>query len=203
METKRLAVVSNRLPVVINKEEDGQWSISPGSGGLVTAISPVLRDRGGLWIGWLGINRDEFVDMNFRSDVLAQGATQTGYTLEAVDLTEEEVQKYYFGFSNEILWPLFHDLPSRCNFDHTYWDVYERVNHKFAEVIQKHTLENDYVWIHDYHLTLVASKLRKLDSRRRIGFFLHTPFPPLRPFSRIPTEFGWSASGNVPRMNEI
>jgi trehalose 6-phosphate synthase/phosphatase len=130
METRRLAVVSNRLPIVLKQDAHGAWDISPGSGGLVTALSPVLRDRGGLWIGWLGSTYQTVHGLEFVEDLLAKGAKETGYTLSPVDLTEEEVQKYYFGFSNEILWPLFHDLPTRCNFDPCYWEVWQNWGRK-------------------------------------------------------------------------
>ncbi|MHC1744532.1 MAG: trehalose-6-phosphate synthase [Syntrophobacteraceae bacterium] len=189
METRRLAVVSNRLPIVVNENKEGNWSISPGSGGLVTALGPVLRDRGGLWIGWLGNSSTELHDASFLRNLLSRGAAETGYTLKAVDLSEEEVQKYYFGFSNEILWPLFHDLPTRCNFDPGYWEFYHSVNRKFAAAVQKHTGEEDYVWIHDYQLALVASELKKLGAVRNTGFFLHIPFPPLDVFLRLPWRF--------------
>ena len=141
METSRLTVVSNRLAIVVDREENGQWSIKPGSGGLVTALGPVLRDRGGQWIGWLGTHETDTMDETALEGLLEQGSRETGYTLKPVNLTAEEIQKYYFGFSNEILWPLFHDLPTRCNFDPTYWKVYERVNAKFAQVVAASTSE--------------------------------------------------------------
>ncbi len=186
MDAKRLVVVSNRLPIVVSRDNNGEWSISPGSGGLVTALGPVLRDREGTWIGWLGNTTEELKDASSLGALLSAGAAQTGYTLETVDLTEDEVRKYYFGFSNEILWPLFHDLPTRCNFDPSYWDVYSSVNAKFAEAVLKHTKEEDYVWIHDYQLALVAAELKKLGGTRQTGFFLHIPFPPLDVFVRLP-----------------
>lgn len=188
-ETRRLAVVSNRLPIVLNRGDDEKWRITPGSGGLVTALGPVLRDRGGLWIGWLGANSDEFQDTSFLDELLSRGAEESGYALKPVDLSAEEVRKYYFGFSNEILWPLFHDLSGRCNFEPGYWEVYEAVNGKFAQAVAEHTSEDDYVWVHDYQLILVAEKLKQLGIRRNTGFFLHIPFPPLDLFIRLPWRF--------------
>lgn len=190
METTRLTVVSNRLAIVVEEGKDGQWLIKSGSGGLVTALGPVLRDRGGLWIGWLGSNIRETMNARALNDLLLRGSQETGYTLESVELTEEEIRKYYLGFANEILWPLFHDLPSCCNFDPAYWQVYERVNAKFAKVIADNTgEEEDYVWVHDYQLILVAEQLKKLGVNRHTGFFLHIPFPPLDGFIRLPWRF--------------
>jgi len=189
METSRLTVVSNRLAIVVDREEKGQWTIKPGSGGLVTALGPVLRDRGGQWIGWLGTHETDAMDETALRSLLDQGSRETGYALKPVNLTAEEIQKYYFGFSNEILWPLFHDLPTRCNFDPTYWKVYERVNAKFAQVVAANTSEEDYVWVHDYQLIMVAHSLKTMGTQRQTGFFLHIPFPPLDGFIKLPWRF--------------
>jgi trehalose 6-phosphate synthase/phosphatase len=190
MDTTRLVVVSNRLSIVLKKEKNNSWAIRPASGGLVTALGPVLRNRGGLWIGWLGLGTGEALDDASLQEALANGAVETGYTLMPVDLTVDEVQKYYLGFSNEILWPLFHDLSSRCNFDPAYWEVYQKVNRKFAEVIAQNTREEeDFIWIHDYQLITVAHELRNMGVKRRTGFFLHIPFPPLDVFIKMPWRF--------------
>lgn len=190
METTRLTVVSNRLAIVVGKDQEGNWTITSGSGGLVTALGPVLRDRGGQWIGWLGSSLQGALEETALQELLDRGSRQTGYDLKPVELSEEEIQKYYFGFSNEILWPLFHDLPSRCNFDPAYWKVYEQVNDKFARVVAAHTSEDeDYVWVHDYQLILVAASLKKMGVSRHTGFFLHIPFPPLDGFVRLPWRF--------------
>ena len=190
MDTTRLTVVSNRLAIVVDQDQDGQRTITSGSGGLVTALGPVLRDRGGQWIGWLGSNLQGSLDEAALEELLDQGSRETGYTLKPVELSEEEIQKYYFGFSNEILWPLFHDLPSRCNFDPAYWKVYEQVNDKFAQAVAAYTSEDeDYVWVQDYQLILVAASLKKMGVERHTGFFLHIPFPPLDGFVRLPWRF--------------
>ena len=189
MEPLRLAVISNRLPIVLSKEKRGKWLIKPGSGGLVTALSPVLRHRGGIWIGWVGTNAEETPAGPLLNDLLTQGTTETGYSLKPVYVTRDEVNKYYYGFSNEILWPLFHDLFSHCNFDPGYWDVYQQVNKKFAQAVIDNTDKNDYVWVQDYHLILVGRELKRLGITRQTGFFLHIPFPPLDIFLKLPWRF--------------
>ena len=181
---RRLVVVSNRLPIVISRDDRGGWQVEHGQGGLVTALAPVLSNRGGLWIGWPG-TVDEGADEAVRDG----GHGGMGYDLEPVVLTPEELECYYHGFSNEILWPLFHDMPDRCNYDPGYWPVYRRVNHKFAETIVRSTAENDYVWVQDYHLLLAAEELRAIGARRRVGFFLHIPFPPLDMLMKLPWRF--------------
>ncbi|MFQ5559455.1 MAG: trehalose-6-phosphate synthase [Nitrospinota bacterium] len=181
----RLIVVSNRLPIVI-EQDDGQWVCRPGSGGLVTAMAPVLKNRGGQWIGWPGITTEHDVD---HESILDAATENAGYSLKPVLLTEEEKNKFYFGFSNEIIWPLFHDLQTNCNFDPSYWKIYETVNKKFSDVIAKNYEQGDFIWVHDYHLINVAGQLREKGIDSKIGFFLHIPFPSLDIFLKLPWRF--------------
>lgn len=181
--TGRLVVVSNRLPIVLTKTPDGNWEIESGSGGLVTALAPVLRNRGGLWIGWPGTAESDGLEK-----VLCDAAG-TGYSLVPVSLSRAEESNYYRGFSNEVVWPLFHDLQSHCNFDPDYWESYQSVNRKFARVVSDHTEPDDFVWVHDYHLMLAARELRARGVASRLGFFLHIPFPPLDIFVKLPWRF--------------
>jgi len=183
-EITRLVVVSNRLPVVLSSGDHGEWDVQPGAGGLITALAPVLRNRGGMWIGWAGAPADDAV-----REALDNAATGTGYTLHPVVLPEDIIEGYYQGFANEVIWPLFHDLLSRCNFQPHYWHAYQTANRIFASTIAEETSEHDYVWIQDYHLMTVAEQLRSMGVRRRTGFFLHIPFPPLDIFLRLPWRF--------------
>ena len=185
-ELDRLIIVSNRLPVVFQRDEDGMLSWRPGSGGLVTALAPVLRDRGGVWIGWSGLSANDQEEVE---EALSESSAATGYALRSVPLTEEELTLYYHGFANEVLWPLFHDLQSHCNFQPEYWHSYRRVNRKFATHIRQGTRPGDYVWIHDYHLMHVASELREMGVASPLGFFLHIPFPPPDIFMNMPWRF--------------
>ena len=91
----------------------------------------MLRDRGGVWIGWSGTS-DAVPGM---ADIFRGASREAGYVLEPVDLTQDEVEKYYHGYSNESVWPLFHDLQSRCNFEPDYWRAYVKVNRKFADAL--------------------------------------------------------------------
>jgi trehalose 6-phosphate synthase/phosphatase len=177
----RLVIVSNRLPVVIEQDGDA-WRSQPGSGGLVTALSPVLRRKGGLWIGWPGVS-DQSLGVY---KVLAVQARTLGCELQPVWLTPEEQQGFYHGFSNEIIWPLFHDLQSRCKFVPTYWTTYEVVNEKFADVVRHSVGTGDFVWVQDYHLMGLGRRLRQGGLANRLGFFLHIPFPPPDIFCKLP-----------------
>ena len=178
----RLIVVSNRLPVVFRTDDDGRLRREPGSGGLVTALAPVLRDRGGIWIGWPGTTAGrEEIDR-----AVADASEQLGYAFNPVILSAAEIQGFYHGFANEILWPLFHDLETLCNYEPRYWQAYREVNRRFAEVICETAQAGDFIWIHDYHLMGVAAELRRPGVKSKIGFFLHVPFPPLDTFLKLP-----------------
>ncbi len=181
----RLVVVSNRLPFVLTRTND-RWTLKPGAGGLVSALAPVLRNRGGMWIGWPGSAENEIPDID---QILATATRDSGYTLKPVVLNTEEKEKFYQGFSNEIIWPLFHDLQSHCNFDPSYWRTYEEVNRKFARIVARNYKPEDFIWVHDYHLINVAKELHQMGLRARVGFFLHIPFPPLDIFLKLPWRF--------------
>jgi len=181
-DTTRLIIVSNRLPVVMERTQDA-WRATPGSGGLVTALAPVLRDRGGVWVGWPGTV--EPPTARLRESIQA-AVRETGYDLAPVFLDRREKRYYYGVFANEILWPLFHDFASRCSFAPEAWDVYEAVNARFAGVTAALLQPNDFVWVHDYHLLRMAWHLRRERGGQPLAFFLHIPFPPVDLFLKLP-----------------
>lgn len=179
----RLVVASNRLPVVLNREENGGWDVQPGSGGLVTALSPLLRRHGGRWVGWPGTVE---VERGRLEELLAPLAEELGYDFVPVPLSREERDDYYYGFSNEVLWPLLHDLQSKFRFVPAYWDAYRTVNRRFARVLADEAGPEEFVWVHDYHLMAVAEFLRRGGHEGPVGYFLHTPFPPEDVLIRLP-----------------
>jgi len=177
---KRLVFVSNRLPFAIDRYRK-EMIIRPASGGLITAINPFLSRCGGLWVGWPGTFED--IDTKEISDLMKN----SGYSVELVTLNKEEHDNFYYGFSNEILWPLFHDFQARCNFFNTdYWESYQAVNKRFAEAVAGVYSDNDYIWVQDYQLINVGQELRKLGVMSEIGFFLHTSFPTPDIFFKLP-----------------
>jgi len=178
----RLVVVSNRLPFSFRRVEGSGWIAEPGSGGLVTALMPVLRDRGGTWVGWSGAPGSA----RELARALGRAGRDAGYDLVAVPLDEDEVRDFYLGFSNEVVWPLFHDLVSLCRFDPAYWRSYERVNRKYARAVAPRAARGDFVWVHDYHLMGVGGELRDMGNEARLGFFLHIPFPSPDMFMKLP-----------------
>ena len=177
----RLIAVSNRLPVVLERRR-GSWESKPGSGGLVTAMAPVLRNRGGVWIGWPGTTGG----VKGLTKALTEASREVGYDLLPVFLTNEQVELFYHQFANSALWPLFHDQTTRATYSARAWESYEGVNRRYAEVIAQNTRPDDYIWVHDYHLMLVGRELRGLASPNRTGYFHHMPFPPLDIFLQLP-----------------
>lgn len=178
----RLVVVSNRLPIVVGMEED-RPRIYDATGGLVTALSRVLRRWGGLWIGWPG---DVASQSAVLPELLSQYSRTAGFDLVPVSMSKEEVQGFYQGFCNEIIWPLFHDLQSQCNFVPGYWAQCKSMIERFAQNVAEHVDADDFVWVQDYHLMGLGRELRQRRLRNRLGLFLHIPFPPPDIFAKLP-----------------
>jgi trehalose 6-phosphate synthase len=178
-----LIVVSNRLPVVLRKRAGGGVDVESGVGGLVTAVRPILRQRGGTWIGWAGENTpDEEATRR-----LLQGVERSaGYELIPVGLPDDERRGFYEAFSNEAIWPLFHDLPTLARFRTDAWALAQRVNRRFAAKVLEHAAPGDLVWVHDYHLMGAARAMQEAGYIGRVAFFLHIPFPPLDLFLKLP-----------------
>jgi len=174
-----LLIASNRLPFTAQRGPRG-IERKPSAGGLVSALEPVLRRRGGTWVGWPGIalKKGERIPRD------ASGAA--GYEVAPVALSENEVNRYYHGFSNRALWPLFHSMHERADFERRDWEAYRTVNERFAAVAAESAGADDLVWIHDYHLMLAPVALRRRLGDARIAFFLHIPFPPYDVFRLLP-----------------
>lgn len=168
-------VVANRLPIDMERLDDGttNWKRSPG--GLVTALEPLLRKQRGAWIGWPGI-----------ADGPEEPMVQDGLRLFPVRLSEQDVAEYYEGFSNATLWPLYHDVIVKPLYQRQWWDRYVEVNRRFAEAASRAAAPGATVWVQDYQLQLVPKMLRELRPDLTIGFFLHIPFPPVELFMQIP-----------------
>ncbi len=168
-------VVSNRLPVdrVVLANGTSEWTRSPG--GLVAALEPVMRSRVGAWVGWPG-----------QPDLELDPFDASGMRLVPVELSESEVALYYEGFSNDTLWPLYHDVIVVPSFHREWWDSYKEVNARFADRTAAVAAPGATVWVQDYQLQLVPKMLRERRPDLTIGFFNHIPFPPYGLFSQLP-----------------
>jgi alpha,alpha-trehalose-phosphate synthase [UDP-forming] len=172
-----LILVTNREPYRIRRSRDGNVSLELTTGGLVSALVPVVAATHGVWVTW-----------NPKSRLKLAGLTdRLGHELVLVPVSEKEIEGYYRGFSNGALWPLCHYAIDRCRFNASDFARYARVNRKFADCIARQVTADGLVWIHDYHLTLVPQLLRELaPDKGRIAYFHHIPFPARSVFRVLP-----------------
>ncbi|MCU1404555.1 MAG: otsA, partial [Glaciihabitans sp.] len=142
-------VLSNRLPVdrVIDAEGNESWQHSPG--GLVTALEPVMRAADGAWVGWAG-----------QADLSVEPFDNDGIHIVPVPLSEDEIENYYEGFSNDTLWPLYHDVIAPPTYHREWWESYLLVNQRFADAAVAIAAPGAVVWVQDYQLQLVPKMLR-------------------------------------------
>src|SRR3990170_3153897 len=172
-----LAIISNRAPYQL-KERFGRLSCERNVGGLVSVLDEMMCQAGGTWIAW-GEGWGSCNEVGIPPEAPT-------YSLRPVPLTDQEVNHYYHGFSNRVLWPLSHYFLDRCRFRAEYWSAYQAVNQKFAAAFRAGCKDQDLVWIHDFHLTLLPGFLRKERANLSIGFFWHIPFPASPVFRVLP-----------------
>jgi alpha,alpha-trehalose-phosphate synthase [UDP-forming] len=168
-------VASNRLPVDRVIDETGEPNWRPSPGGLVTALEPVMRRTDGAWVGWAG-----------QPDLELDPFDWDGIRIVPVKLTDDDLENYYEGFSNDTLWPLYHDVIAPPSYHRVWWDSYVSVNQRFANAIAAMSAEGATVWVQDYQLQLVPRMLRQARPDLTIGFFNHIPFPAYGIFSQLP-----------------
>ena len=183
-----LYIVSNRLPVTVI-EDKVNFKFLPSSGGLVSGISSyleVLTEQGGTytWVGWPGTTLKEKNKQAVKQHLLSE------LNSYPVFLTEKEMDKFYYGFCNRTIWPLFHYFPSYVSYDADYWESYKYVNQIFFNALEEIIQPGDTVWIHDYHLMLLPRLIREKYPDVRSGFFLHIPFPSYELFRLLPRIWG-------------
>jgi len=166
----RLVAVSNRV---------GPVRGAAAAGGLAVGLVDALRERGGLWFGWSGRTAAS-------GRMRLHQETSGGIRLATLDLSQADFDGYYYGFSNNCLWPLLHFRIDLMRFERRQFETYRRVNAKYAQSLAPLLRPDDLVWVHDFHLVPLAEELRRRRARQRIGFFLHTPFPPTEILATLP-----------------
>lgn len=176
----RTIIISNRLPITVTKKDD-KFKFKSSEGGLATGLASVKNGDERLWIGWPGIIVEEEEEINeLRSTLLKDN-------LIPVFLDAVEIKEYYEGFSNEVLWPIFHYYAStHANYKQSNWDYYKEVNRKFSEVVAQFAQPDDVIWVQDYQLLLLPELIRAIHPNISIGFFLHIPFPSVELFRLLP-----------------
>lgn len=172
--------MANRLPLTVTKADKENVDYEASAGGLATGLASLEVDYEKHWIGWPGIHPEgEDVKTNVRQTLEAD-------KIHPVFLSEEAVEKYYAGFSNRTIWPLFHYFGDKVEHNLDFWNVYKAVNEQFCEEVMKFAQQDDIIWIQDYHLMLLPGMLRTKLPEAEIGFFLHTPFPSFEIFRTLP-----------------
>jgi trehalose 6-phosphate synthase/phosphatase len=174
-------IVSNRLPLQLSLEND-HLQVTPSVGGLATGLKSVHKDGNGKWIGWSGMTQEE-LDPALEAKVEQAVSKEKCVT---VPLTQNDLNLYYYGFSNRTLWPLFHYFIEYTEYSPESWEVYKSVNQKFADQVLKQAEDGDKVWIQDYQLLLVPAMVKAKNPKLSIGFFNHIPFPSYEIFRTFP-----------------
>ncbi|MDD3087454.1 MAG: trehalose-6-phosphate synthase [Candidatus Omnitrophica bacterium] len=179
-------VVSNREPFMhILEKTSGKIKCVRPASGVVTAIDPILRACGGTWIAHGSGSGDR--KMVNSKDKLGVPPDDIRYILKRVWLSKEEEEGYYYGFSNEGLWPLCHVTHTRPLFRDLDWQMYKKVNHKFAEsVLAELPAKNPFIFLQDYHFTLIAKMIKEKRPDATIALFWHIPWPNPEVFSICP-----------------
>jgi trehalose 6-phosphate synthase/phosphatase len=176
----KLLVVSNRLPVAIERTAEG-LVYHPAAGGLATSLQSVRKKWEMRWLGWPGIHGEDAAE---RQAIATQLLEQHGSI--PLFLPEVQFEAYYQGFSNGTIWPLFHYFPQNAHYDADEWREYQSVNGLFRDKIVEMIEPGERIWIHDYHLLLLPQLIREALPEARIGFFLHIPFPSSEIFRMLP-----------------
>lgn len=170
---QRVMIISNRLPVTVQKTGDTLTYIE-SVGGLSTGLSGIHKQSGGVWIGWPGISDEELTPLE-KDEITRVLAAE--YHCLPVFLSKNEVDQYYHGFCNKTIWPLFHYFVSKVDYNTDHWITYQIINHRFLETAELVLEDEDLVWIHDYQLMLLPKMIKDTHPGNEVGFFLHIPFP--------------------------
>ncbi|UCD84170.1 MAG: bifunctional alpha,alpha-trehalose-phosphate synthase (UDP-forming)/trehalose-phosphatase [Deltaproteobacteria bacterium] len=178
---RRLLMVSNRLPFSIEKRKDS-LQFRPSVGGLATGLESFYKSYQSLWVGWPGIALDKIKE---ESEAI-KTKLNSEFNCHPVFLTQSDIENYYYGFCNRTIWPLFHYFNQYVIYDERLWRSYKRVNEFYCDVVMEVVRDDDLIWIHDYHLTLLPRLIRERRPDATIGFFLHIPFPSYEIFRLLP-----------------
>ncbi len=175
----RLIIISNRLPVTIDRKEGG-LHFHPSAGGLATGLNSLDAAIDRQWIGWPG----RAIDNLWEQEAIRNELSKDG--LIPVFLSQKEIELFYEGFSNKVIWPHFHYFTQFTTYEESFWEAYREVNRKFASIVIKHLKKDDIIWVHDYQLLLLPQMIREAYPDSCIGFFLHIPFPSYEIFRILP-----------------
>ncbi len=177
---QKLIIVSNRLPISVSKEE-GKLTFTESIGGLATGLKSFVEKNESIWVGWPGLTAEE-VNAEERQQIEEHLRQRNFYP---VFLSEEQVQKFYYGFCNDTIWPLFHYFHLYTQFDEGYWQSYQEVNTLFAEAVASIASADDTIWIQDYHFLLLPQMVRDRVLRGAYRLLFTHPIPVIRDLSAV------------------
>ncbi|HEY1870215.1 MAG TPA: trehalose-6-phosphate synthase, partial [Chitinophagaceae bacterium] len=169
----RLIIVSNRLPFSIDHEGD-EVRLRQSSGGLVSAIKSYFESNAALeeitdklWFGVAHFPQEDW------EQAISNHSVKYDFEIHPLFVDKQLYNDYYNGFSNSVLWPLFHYFPTLVQYPANFFEAYVQLNKKFCQELSSIIQPNDVIWIHDYQLMLLPQMLRRQNPGATIGFFLH------------------------------
>lgn len=170
---RRIVLASNRVMSL---------NAAAQAGGVSVALADILKTERGLWFGWNG----EVAKSSASLDDVAVVKVGAKSALATMAISEPEHRDYYLGYSNSVLWPVFHNRLDLAQFEAGFHESYSAVNRRFARALHQMLEPDDVIWVHDYHLIPLGEELRRLGVTSPMGFFLHIPAPPPQTFLAIP-----------------
>jgi len=169
----KIIFISNRLPVTVSKNEE-ILEYNKSIGGLATGLKSFHEQSDSIWAGWTGVSDEEINEKEKKS---IQKELKDKYQCLPIFLSNKEIEQYYYGFSNNTIWPLFHYFTNKTEYEVDNWEAYQKVNQKFFDAVDPFIGEDDIIWIHDYQLMLLPQMIKEKYPNTKVGFFLHIPFP--------------------------
>ena len=176
----KLFIISNRLPIKANRNENNELEFTRSEGGLTTGMDSLTMDVEKHWIGWPGTYTESEEEEKLISEHLEK------FNFHPVFLSSDQILNYYEGYSNSTLWPLCHYFYTFIEYENLYWNTYKQVNELFARTTLNLIGPNDIVWVQDYQLMLLPQMIRKSVDNVSIGYFHHIPFPSYELFRVLP-----------------
>jgi trehalose 6-phosphate synthase/phosphatase len=169
----KLIFISNRLPVTVKKQRN-KILYQESVGGLATGLKQFHEQGDSLWIGWPGVSTDRTTESERKT---IRTKLEQDFHCYPIYLSEKEIERYYEGYSNRTIWPLFHYFPNKTDYEDKTFRAYRKVNERFFASLEPFIEEDSVIWVHDYQLMLLPALIKERYPNVKIGFFLHIPFP--------------------------
>lgn len=179
----KIILVSNRLSTSVSLNAGGNVQFSESMGGLATGLASMHQQENSVWVGWSGVPEEQLTE---EQGLYIDQTLKDDFKSLRVPLTNDELERFYSGFCNDTVWPLFHYFPTFAQYTNDTWQAYRAVNEKFHRKVMEIAEAGDTIWVHDYQLMLLPNLLKEDLQESQIGFFLHIPFPSYEVFRLMP-----------------